>query len=219
MWVVLMSFMSVLLSIRLFLALSVSNFDILFVYLDFSLSLSKIQSLLDEYELPNDLTVITNHSSTQWSVKVKTAIEKKNKKRLIQSCYKNENGIQTPKTKTSTIIEKIENENYKRGPEKEILGMTKKELKTVMIARYGMLECGKNYKGTMKPQCDTCNQVDDENHRLNSCRKWKDKNLFETDTQVVFDNIYSSDLHTIRNLLPHIDLLWNTVNAHGTIRE
>ena len=96
--------------------------------------------------------------------------------------------------------------------------MTKNELKTVMIARFGMLQCGKNHQGTMKQICDTCNCIDDENHRLNYCKKWKDRNLSDSITKVDFNDIYSSDPHTVRALIPHIESLWNTKNAHGSFR-
>ena len=150
---------------------------------------------------------------------VKSAIEKQNKERLVQLCYKDENGKKTPKTKTISIIGKLENEKYNRGPEKEILGMTKYNLETVMIARYGMLESGTNYKGSFKLYCDTCRTIDDENHRLNSCTKWTGKNLAESNNNVDCNDIRSPNLQTIQNLLPYIEQLWNTKNAHGTIRE
>ena len=151
-------------------------------------------------------------------MRVKTAIEKKHKERLAESCYKDSNGKRTPKTKTISIVDQIENETYRRAPVREILYMTKNELKTVMIARFGMLQCGKNHQGTMKQICDTCNCIDDENHRLNYCKKWKDRNLSDSITKVDFNDIYSSDPHIVRALIPHIESLWNTKNAHGSFR-
>ena len=126
----------------------------------------KVQTMLREYELPEDLTIIQHHTIIQWPMRVKTAIEKKHKARLLDSCYKDVNGIKTPKTKTTSIINKIENGSYRRTPVKEILNMTKNELKTVMIARFGMLQCGKNHQGTIEKLCDTCNCIDDENTGL-----------------------------------------------------
>ena len=82
----------------------------------------------------------------------------------------------TPKTKTASLIEKIKDPAYKRSPEHEIQKMTKLEAKTLIIARYGMLECGKNFGGTHGGECSECNTYDDENHRLNDCKKWKELN-------------------------------------------
>ena len=74
---------------------------------------------------------------------INRAIESKHKERLTQACHKTENGITTRKTKVANIAERLSNGNFNREPEKEILKMTKLEAKTVMIARYGMLQCGK----------------------------------------------------------------------------
>ena len=178
----------------------------------------KVQAMLNEYELPDDLTIIKDHTLIQWPMRVKTAIEKKHKERLVESCYKVNNGIRTPKTKTMSIVDQIENETYRRAPVREILYMTKNELKTVMIARFGMLHCGKNHQGTMNQICDTCKCIDDENHRINDCKKWKDRNLSDSITKVDFNDIYSADLDTVRALIPHIESLWNTKNAQGSFR-
>ena len=72
------------------------------------------------------------------------------------------------------IIEKINKTNYTRKPEETILRMTKLETKTLITARYGMLECGKNFGGTIAGSCSECNAYDDENHRLNYCKRWKE---------------------------------------------
>ena len=80
-----------------------------------------------------------------------------------------------------------------------------------------MLECGNNYKGTMKQICETCNCVDDESHRLNVCIKWRGKNLFDSNEKIDFNDIYSNDANVLRNIIPHIQKLWNMKNAHGTM--
>ena len=86
-----------------------------------------------------------------------------------------------------------------------------------MIARYGMLECGKNYKGTMSQNCNICNCIDDENHRLNECPKWKDRNQYDSNTKIDFSQIFSNDIGTLHELIPHIQNVWNVKNAHGTM--
>ena len=81
--------------------------------------------------------------------------------------------------------------------------MTKQQTRTLIIARYGMLACGRNYGGTIAKNCDLCLCYDDENHRLKTCAKWKDPNLLEkTDlslhcTNVDFGQIYSEDEQTV----------------------
>ena len=96
--------------------------------------------------------------------------------------------------------------------------MTKHETKTMMIARYGMLECGRNFKGSMKENCDHCNTTDDENHRLNYCIKLRTFNFHDVDVKVNFDDIYANDVYVLRNVILAIETVWNTRNAHGTMR-
>ena len=145
-------------------------------------------------------------------------IEEKNKERLKNDLYKNENGTSIPKTKTMSIINKIANAEYIRGPEKEVLQSSKYEAKTIIIARYGMLECGNNFKGTLSPHCRTCNTKDDENHRLNECPLWKDSNLGGAGKSIDFQKIYDADIDVLRPLVDKIGQIWNTKNAHGNIR-
>ena len=145
-------------------------------------------------------------------------IEEKNKERMKNDLYKDENGTSMPKTKTKSIINKISNSEYTRGPVKEILQSSKYEAKTIIIARYGMLECGSNFKGTMNPHCRTCNTKDDENHRMNECPTWRKGNLDGISENIDFHKIYDEDIDMIRPLIDKIGQIWNTKNAHGNIR-
>ena len=96
--------------------------------------------------------------------------------------------------------------------------MTKHETKTIMIARYGMLECGQNFKGTLKENCDQCDTIDNEDHRLNHCIKLREMNFHDADDKVKFDDIYSNDAYVLKNVILAIEKVWNTRNAHGTMR-
>ena len=88
-----------------------------------------------------------------------------------------------------------------------------------MIARYGMLECGNNFKGTMNAFCDSCKVLDDENHRLNYCEKYNDINFVSADEKIDFDLVYSRDINELRKILPRINDVWDTRNAHGTMAK
>ena len=88
-----------------------------------------------------------------------------------------------------------------------------------MIARFGSLECGKNYKGTLNENCNICNCLDDENHRINLCKKLRDVNVFESDKKLNFDMIYSDNLEDIRTVTSQIMKIWNTCTAGGTMRN
>ena len=89
----------------------------------------KIQTTLKEYDIPENFDEIKKKTIGEWNCQVTTSIERKNKERLLLMCLKNENGMQVPKTKTETIVKKLECDQYKRGPESELLKMTKNEAK------------------------------------------------------------------------------------------
>ena len=101
------------------------------------------------------------------------------------------------------------------SPEPEILNMTKLETKTLIIARYGMLECGKNFGGTHGGVCSECNTHDDENHRLNHCKKWRELNYSEQDEKIDFELVYSCDVKTLRNTFGKLNKVWNIKNTPG----
>ena len=139
-----------------------------------------------------------------------------NKERLLQDLHKKENGTDIPKTKTKSIISKITREGYVRSPEPMILRSTKYEAKTILIARYGMLDCGVNFKGTMRPICVTCNTRDNEDHRLNECPKWGGAVENEVE-KINFEDIYSDDIDKIRAVIKKLTKIWNTKNANGSM--
>ena len=80
-----------------------------------------------------------------------------------------------------------------------------------------MLECGLNFKGSLKPLCQTCLVDDSENHRLNFCIKWRNMNLYDINEKVPFDNVYSNDPTVLKGIIQKIALLWNTRTAHGSM--
>ena len=97
------------------------------------------------------------------------------------------------------------------------MNLSKSETRTLMIARYGMLQCGKNFGGTLNNTCDTCNCLDDENHRMNFCPKWGNNSDDADDERIPFELVYSSDPLVLDNILPRIEQTWNTKNGHGTM--
>ena len=70
----------------------------------------------------------------------------------------------------------------------------------------------------MKPICVSCNVRDDENHRLYECPKWQ-KDDSEIPNEIKFDEVYNSDIETIRPVIARIENIWNTKSAHGTMRK
>ena len=83
------------------------------------------------------------------------------------------------------------------------------------MARFGMLECGKNFRGSLPELCLTCDQIDDENHRLNFCKKWEDNNLYMSADKVDFENIYGDDIETLKDIMEKIAKVWNVRTGNG----
>ena len=176
-----------------------------------------IKDTLLHYNLPTNFQDVKQIPKPEWARNVRTAIELKNLERLKSMCYKKVGENQELKTKTASIIPIITEHSYRRAPQFTILKTSKQETKTIMMTRYGSLECGKNFKGTLTLNCDICNCLDDETHRINLCPKWKDVNLFYSDTKLDFSQVYSNTLTEIRTITAQIIKIWNTNNACGTI--
>ena len=150
-----------------------------------------------------------------WRQNVTSKIENKHVERLTNECFKTLDGVQTIKTKTAGIVPDITNDKYRRKPQSSILKTSKRETRTIMIARFGLLECGKNFKGTQSEMCTECNCVDDENHRLNHCIKWQNVNLYNEAEKVDFTKVHSDDLNIVRQIIPSIEKIWDTRISQG----
>ena len=176
-----------------------------------------IMETLSYYDLPTNLEVIKKETKRRWKRIVKERIEVKNRIRLHDDCHKTEDGVKIPKTKTKRIIQHLDNPMYQRQPLQELLQCTKQETKAIIIARYGMLECGQNFKGSLRETCAHCNEPDNENHRLNFCKRYEDINLYNSDSKANFDDIYSDNIQTIKGIVTHIEKVWNVRTAHGNV--
>ena len=97
--------------------------------------------------------------------------------------------------------------------------MTKLQTKTLIVARFGMLECGKNFGGTIAGTCSNCNIYDDEDHRLNHCMKFKDMNYFNQVDKIVFNDVHSESADTLNEIIEKLQKVWNTKNAAGTMNR
>ena len=178
-----------------------------------------INQSLRDLKLPTDYQTIRCYSINQWKTTVHQQIETKNTQTLLEQCYKNENGEKRRKTKTAHIIDELTQQDYTRGLRTEFRTCNRQETKTIMIARFRMLECGINFKGTMSEICKHCSTLDDENHRLNECKMYRSINLYDEMQKVSFRDIYSSDINVIKQLIPYIERVWNTRNANGSMNH
>ena len=177
-----------------------------------------IRQTLTKYNLPDDFPEIQRQTSNEWKNIVKNSIEDQNQLRLIEECHKQSNGELTKKTKTAHIVDKIQNSAYIRQPQNELKYLSKQETKAIMIARFGMLECGKNFKGTLSEMCSVCcSVIDDEEHRLNVCPKYNQLNYCNNADPVKFDTIFSDNIDDIKLIISRIATIWNIKTGHGSM--
>ena len=176
-----------------------------------------MKETLSEYDLPTEFTVIKTIPRQTWIRNVAAKIEQKNTSRLLNDCHKIVDGTSIPKTKTASILNYINDPKYKRKMDNVMSQLSKQECKTLIITKYSMLECGRNFRGSMNENCNTCGSLDDEDHILNYCPKYA--TIRESENKVNFDDVHSDQIDIVRTVLPVIERHWNTTNAHGTVRR
>ena len=66
--------------------------------------------------------------------------------------------------------------------------------------------------------CATCNLVDDEDHRINDCLRFKGQNLCMSGLNYDFGAIYSDDEETVTRTIEVIRLLWNLENGQNEMK-
>ena len=178
-----------------------------------------IKETLSNLDLPTEFSIIKTATRRQWKRAVDEKIEIKNRNQLLSDCHKTVGNLQTRKTKTAHIVDNLDETTYTREPSPLLRFCNRQETKTLIIARFGMLECGKNFKGSMSEICAKCNVLDDENHRLNHCSNYKNVNLLDTCDNVNFRDIFSTDINTVKNVIKLIEKVWNVTNAHGSMNK
>ena len=62
--------------------------------------------------------------------------------------------------------------------------------------------------GYKNKECATSKTLDDENHRINSCIRFKDKNLYESSLKFDFDCIKSDCPETVDRVIDVVCKLW-----------
>ena len=177
-----------------------------------------IREKLNEYNLEENWEIIEEKSANHWRREVKAACEQKNRDLLVQDCTKRE-GSETS-TKTKTIYDQLQIEHYKREPLKGVMELNKLRAKTIIMARYGMLECQNNFKTKYGTNlCRECNVVDNEGHRLNECKIWSHCNNSNSTTDIHFGDVYSSDKNILDRVAIEILKVWNLENGQNAMKD
>ena len=82
-----------------------------------------------------------------------------------------------------------------------------------------MLECGKNFKGTIPEICRACGERDDESHRLNSCHTWRHLNYSETVEKINFGDVFSNDIDVLLPVIRSIQRVWELHFGNGSMKK
>ena len=175
----------------------------------------QINELLKEYKLEYTWEDIKSMSIAAWKREVNKGIEDKNTEALIDMCR----GANGEKTKTKKFLPLLEAQDYKRRPMTEILDKQRRIAKALIMGLCGMLDCANNYAHKYGTKvCDVCQQLDDESHRINHCKKWRTTNLYDSSLKVDFSKIVSRDPETLGRLGHVIVKIWDLENGKNTMR-
>ena len=174
---------------------------------------------LSDYGLEEDWTKIKNLSKCNWKNSVNAAVFNMNKKKLTQSCKEKKDGTEKVKSKTKYVFDHINENLYTGKPLPEIVVSNRLLTKTLIIARSGMLECGKNFKATIPETCVKCLQLDDENHRMNECSSWQHINYINSNSKVDFQDVYSNDPQKLSVVIDRVRSVWEMSLGKGTMKR
>ena len=151
----------------------------------------------------------------EWLNSVKIAVLKRNGEKLLENCQTmSDDGLKIH-TKTRHNYEALSNEVYKAEPKKMIIEGNKQRTRTIFMSQNGMLECGKNMRGTIPEKCPRCDILDHENHRLNYCPKQRKTSNVDID----FKDIYSSDSEKLDQIINEIENVWELKYANGRMKK
>ena len=151
----------------------------------------QIKEIIEAWNLEDDWDVIKTKTYITWKREVEQKAEIKNKEKLLEECINKKRGESGYKIKSKSIVPLIECEEYTRKPQSFMRENNKLITRAYIMGRYGMLQCAANHSaGYATKECRECGVIDDENHRMNFCKNWRDINLYDSSDKVNFDDIY-----------------------------
>ena len=180
----------------------------------------QIRELLELWELEPNWETISKKSLMEWRREVKKSMETRNIVRLKEECETTSRGETKLKTKTAFVLESINATDYMRRHDTFIDHANSiKHTRALIMARYGMLKCASNFQnGFGTKLCDKCNVFDDENHRINTCIKWRKINLYDTEQKVEFNDVFSNDNDKCFQIVETVLSMWDLENGKNEMR-
>ena len=179
----------------------------------------RIIKTLEEWELEEDFNAIKLIPKITWKRRVELAADKMNKALILEDCQTKQRGISREKTKTKSVIEIVERDNYRRNPSPLISKLSCLETRALIMGRYGMLECKANFScGYGSKICDECNVEDNESHRMNHCPKYRSINRYDESVKVNFGDIYSDELKIAGPVIEAVLSMWDLANGRNKMK-
>ena len=87
------------------------------------------------------------------------------------------------------------------------------------MSMFGMLDCTKNFRMSHGGiNCNFFKVMDDENHRINHCPKYKKRNLHNSSITFDFSLINWDENEIIEQVLEVVDELWDLGKGKNTMR-
>ena len=180
---------------------------------------TQINGILREWNLETDWQKIQERSHNAWKQEVRLAAEKANKSQLLNDCYKTQRGSRTEKSKTKHLIQLLETPTFARQPAEFMKENNKLIARAYIMGKFRMLHCAANFSdGHGGKMCQECNVIDDEDHRINSCAKWADINLYNALNKLDFECIHSSDISESIEVVKVILNMWDLENGKNCMR-
>ena len=181
----------------------------------------QINELLESWQLEREWPQIQRKSPQEWKTEVQAAAEKINISRLAAECETTSRTETRQKTKTKFVMTSISNTDYTRRHDSFIdRHPSVLHTRALIMGRYGMLQCANNFScGYGSKICTECNAVDNEEHRINECRKYDGTNLYNSANKITYDDIYSDDEVKCFAVVDRILSVWDLGNGKNNMRQ
>ena len=181
----------------------------------------QICEILERWGLNQNWEEFRLKTPGQWKGEVKTAAKTMNAGKLREECETKSRGETKQKTKRKFVVNRVNNNDYSRGPDGFILrNHSITHTRALIMGRYGMLKCANNFSnGHGTKMCDKCKVIDNEDHMINDCTKWEGVNLINKSQRISFNDIYLGNYEQCLEVVETILSLWDLENEKNEMRR
>ena len=187
---------------------------------DYNLGWAKqINQTLEEWGLETNWEDIANIPANIWKDTVKAKAEEQNREKLKEELFSKRRGQDKQKTKTLSLLEQIDDPSYERKPLK-LMDKNVLIARALIMGKFGMLRCAANFQnGYGNKECKECKVLDNENHRINSCKVYQHINLYNSPENVDFNMIHSKENSECMKVVEKILMMWDLANGKNVMRD